>query len=80
MSAVVEEATPAERAATTPVLVVEHLVKNFNVRTTKGVRTVKGTVQAVVRRVVRDRCGRDARARGRVRLGEVDGRPLRAAS
>ena len=47
MSAVVEEATPAEGAAATPVLVVEHLVKNFTVRTTQGVRTVKGTVQAV---------------------------------
>ncbi len=46
MSTVVEETTPAEGAAATPVLVVEHLVKNFNVRTTKGVRTVKGTVQA----------------------------------
>jgi peptide/nickel transport system ATP-binding protein/oligopeptide transport system ATP-binding protein len=46
MSTVVEETTPAEGAAATPVLVVEHLVKNFNVRTTKGVRTVRGTVQA----------------------------------
>ena len=47
MSAVVEESTATEGAAHAPVLSVEHLVKNFNVRSTQGARTVKRTVQAV---------------------------------
>jgi peptide/nickel transport system ATP-binding protein/oligopeptide transport system ATP-binding protein len=47
MSAVVEASTEAEGAAHTPVLTVEHLVKDFNVRHTQGARTLKRTVQAV---------------------------------
>ena len=47
MSAVVEESTATEGAAHAPVLSVEHLVKDFNVRSTQGARTVKRTVQAV---------------------------------
>ncbi len=47
MSALVEESTVAEPPAHAPVLTVEHLVKDFNVKTTEGMKTVKGTVQAV---------------------------------
>ena len=47
MSAVVAESTVTEGAPHAPVLSVEHLVKDFDVRTTQGMRTVKGTVQAV---------------------------------
>ena len=47
MSAVVEEPTETVGVAPGPVLTVQHLVKNFNVRHTQGARTLKRTVQAV---------------------------------
>ena len=47
MSTVAEDSSVVHEAASTPVLTVDHLVKNFSVRTSKGVRSIKGSVQAV---------------------------------
>ena len=80
MSAVVDEATPADGAAATPVLEVD--ATSSRTSTCAPARASARSSRhgaGRVRRVVRDRRGPDARARGGVGLGQVDGRPLRAA-
>ena len=47
MSTIAVEASVPDAPTTPPILRVEHLVKNFNVTNHKGLRSIKGVVQAV---------------------------------
>ena len=70
----------ATRPATTPVLEVTDLVKEFPVRQLQGIRVIKGLVQAVSNGQLLDRRRHHAGPRRRERLGQVDRGPLRAAA
>ena len=63
-----------------PVLEVHDLVKVFPVRRAKGIRVTKRLVQAVSDVSLLDRQARDAGPGRRERIGQVDGRALRAAA
>ena len=47
MSTIAVEASVPDAPPTPPILRVEHLVKNFNVTSHKGIKSIKGVVQAV---------------------------------
>ena len=47
MSTIAVEASVPDAPITPPILRVEHLVKNFNVTSHKGIKSIKGVVQAV---------------------------------
>ena len=47
MSTIAVEASVPDAPTTPPILRVEHLVKNFNVTSHKGLKSIKGVVQAV---------------------------------
>ena len=47
MSTIAVEASVPDAPTTPPILRVEHLVKNFNVTSHKGIKSIKGVVQAV---------------------------------